>query len=360
VVQKGGSGPRVGVSNGLSAMLPFAAHEHHPLSSTHWINHQHRAILMPSSNLEPSGVVARRVVFSSTGDLTRDRSQHGAALFRRRGTLVANVVRGALDSVVTLLFPSDCRLCGLPLASSCHLPVCPECLDSIEPIAGERCLLCGERLFSVLGQKLCGECLTERPPFVKASAYGSYDAGLRELIHLLKYEGVKPAGDVLGRMLAEAVTDLVPDFEDEPPLVVPVPLHATKQRERGFNQAELIARGMTKQKPLGVHLHLAPELLIRKRETKSQVGYTRQQRIGNLRGAFAAPVAIGGRDILLVDDVFTTGTTVSECTRVLRRAGAGKVWVATVARVLKAEVTFARIEMEEGEQPQASAMAARA
>ena len=299
---------------------------------------------------------ARRVVFSSSGDLTRDPSLHGGAVFRRRSSEVANVVRGAFDSVVTVLFPSDCRLCGLPLVSSCRLPVCSTCLESIEPISGGRCLLCGERLFSGLAQSLCGECLTERPPFAKASAYGSYEAGLRELIHLLKYDAVRPAAEVLGRMLAEAVTDLAPDFDRESPLVVPVPLHANKLRQRGFNQAELIARTMAKQKVLGLSLKMAPELLIRKRATESQVGYTRQQRIANLRGAFRADSAVAGHDILLVDDVFTTGTTVSECARVLRRAGAERVWVATVARVLKSEVTFARLE--EGEQERPLAMAA--
>lgn len=335
---------------------------------------------MPSSMPESFRCAARRVVFSSTGDLTRDPAPPGApssgvasrrALFRRRGSVVQNAVRGAFDCVVTLFFPSDCRLCGLPLVSSSHLPVCPECLDSIEPISGERCLLCGERLFSGLSQSLCGECLAERSPYVKASAYGSYDAGLRELIHLLKYEGVKPAADVLGRMLAEAVTDLIPDILGAPSspslgerglttLVVPVPLHATKLRQRGFNQSELIAKAMIKQRPFGLPLELASGLLIRKRETQSQVGYTRQQRLANLRGAFSADDAVRGRDILLVDDVFTTGTTVSECARVMRRAGAKRVWVATVARVLKAEVTFARIEQEEGEQFRALAMAARA
>ena len=269
--------------------------------------------------------------------------------------MVANAVRGAFDSLVTLLFPSDCRLCGLPLASSSLLPVCPECLESCQPISGGRCVLCGERLFSGIGQSLCGECLTERPPFAKASAYGSYDGGLRELIHLLKYERVRPASDVLGRMLAEAVTDLVPDFGKNLPLVVPVPLHATKLRQRGFNQAELIAKSMTKQKSLGLNLELAPKLLVRKRATESQVGYTRQQRIANLRGAFGADSAVRGRDILLIDDVFTTGTTVSECTRVLRRAGAERVWVATVARVLKLEVTVARIEDETDEHERALA-----
>jgi ComF family protein len=274
--------------------------------------------------------------------------------------MAANVVRGALNSVVTLLFPSDCRLCGLPLASSSLLPVCAECLESLQPISGERCLLCGERLFSGI-TNLCGECLTERPPYVKASAYGSYDGGLRELIHLLKYEHVKPAANVLGRMLAEAVTDIAPQFDEKNlPLVVPVPLHATKLRQRGFNQAELIARAMAKLQPAGLNLQLAPELLLRKRATESQVGYTRQQRLANLRGAFMADGAVRGRDILLIDDVFTTGTTASECTRVLRRAGAANVWVGTVARVLKFEQKFeSTLAMSELDR-EALAMAARA
>jgi len=115
---------------------------------------------------------------------------------------------------------------------------------------------------------------------------------------------------------------------------------------------------MIKARPSDLKLELASELLERHRATESQVGYTRQQRLANLRGAFRASDKARGKNILLVDDVFTTGTTVSECARVLRRAGAEKVWVATVARVLKSEVTFARTEVEGGEQ--AFAMAAKA
>ncbi len=180
------------------------------------------------------------------------------------------------------------------------------------------------------------------------------------MIHLFKYDHVLPAANVLGRMLAEAVTDLAPDFGDTPPLVVPVPLHESKLQQRGFNQSELMARALIKQEPLGVKLELAAKSLIRRRPTDSQTGLTRQQRVANLRGAFGAtsPNVLAGRDILVIDDVFTTGTTVSECARVLRRAGAQKVWVATVARVLKSETTFA--QAGEGEQERALVMAAGA
>jgi predicted amidophosphoribosyltransferase len=151
------------------------------------------------------------------------------------------------------------------------------------PITGGLCFVCGERLgspFAAAGER-CGLCRRAEPPFAKAVAYGSYDGRLRELIHLLKYDQVRTCAGVLGRML---------------------------------------------------------RILERHRETQSQIGLTRHQRRENMRGAFAVgnPDAVKCQEILIVDDVFTTGTTVSECARVLRRAGASKVYVATVARTLKA------------------------
>jgi ComF family protein len=190
------------------------------------------------------------------------------------------------------------------------------------------------------GETRCGLCRRLEPPFVIAVAYGSYDGGLRELIHLLKYEQVRPAAVALGRMLAEAMTGLESDWTANPPVVIPVPLHARKLRQRGFNQSELIAQHAVKAGVESGPLVLRSRVLERRRETQSQIGLTRHQRRENLRGAFAVSrrEEIVGRDILLVDDVFTTGTTVSECARVLLRAGASKVFVATVARTLKDDV----------------------
>jgi ComF family protein len=165
---------------------------------------------------------------------------------------------------------------------------------------------------------------------------------LRELVHLLKYNGVRPAAAVLGRMLSEAIADLESTFEhpamfDQTIAVIPVPLYKTKLRQRGFNQAELIARAALKQLPVAARFQLVSGVLLRTRDTESQIGLTGHQRRENLRGAFAVPCAtqITGREVLLVDDVYTTGTTASECARVLLRAGASQVWVATVARTLK-------------------------
>jgi len=216
-------------------------------------------------------------------------------------------------------------------------------------MAGGLCSICGERLIgpyplSVGSDVLCVLCRRLEPPYVKATAYGSYESGLRELIHLLKYDGVRPAANVLGRMLAEAIVPLQSNFTAVEVLIVPVPLHIGKRRQRGFNQAELIAQAALKLEPIR-RFELKP-VLDRTRETQSQIGLSRHQRRENIRGAFAVnkPEEVRGREVLLVDDVFTTGTTASECARVLRRAGATKVYVATVARTLKMETQLARIE----------------
>ncbi len=235
--------------------------------------------------------------------------------------------------------------------------MCQECLDAIGPITGGVCTVCGERMFSpyavdgTAGGARCGLCRRAHPLFVRAAAYGSYESGLRELIHLLKYGGVRPAANVLGRMLAEAIATLESEFSADAVVVVPVPLHRTKLRQRGFNQAELIARAAMKIKRPANRLRLCVGVLERKRETASQIGLTSHQRRENLRGAFgvAHPEAVKGGEVLVVDDVYTTGATVSECARVLLRAGATKVGVATVARTLKISAQHVQIEHHAGD-----------
>ena len=268
----------------------------------------------------------------------------------------------AAESLFATLFPSDCRLCGAALTEVSRLPVCCACVGSIHRIEVKVCAVCGELVSSSAsepGEIRCGLCQRARLPFARAVAYGSYDGGLRGLIHLLKYERVRPAAEALGGLLAEAMAGLKFASAEKAALVVPVPLASGRERQRGFNQAEEIARaavrhwgrrgavaGETKtaQARASVphsrnELELNTSALRRTRETESQTGLTRHQRRLNLRGAFAAarPEEIAGREIILVDDVYTTGTTAYECARVLRRAGAAEIYVATAARVMKAE-----------------------
>ena len=187
-----------------------------------------------------------------------------------------------------------------------------------------------------MGDARCRGCHEFEPDFDRAVSFGEYAAELRSLIHLLKYDNVLPAAPVLGQKLAEAIAQLRISSDDAP-LLVPVPLHKSKRRERGFNQSDLIVRAAVKRLPR--YFELAP-VLKRQRHTRSQVGLTRQERIANLRDAFRVtdPARVKGRTVIVVDDVMTTGSTVSECARVLKQAGAERVWAATVARTLKGAV----------------------
>lgn len=210
-------------------------------------------------------------------------------------------------------------------------------MAQIVPLNGSLCQICGEKLFHANAETeevpLCPICRRVGAHFRRAAAYGAYEGALRDLVHLFKYDGVKPAGKVLGGLLHQAVAAMaLPDSY----IVIPVPLWSGKRTARGFNQAEAIARAFISFQSSS-SIQLDTSILIRTRETASQTGLTRHQRRANVRGAFAVVKAekIKGRNVLIVDDVMTTGTTAGECARVLRRAGAKEVFVATVARATK-------------------------
>lgn len=291
----------------------------------------------------------RRVVFSSTGDLNHFGARSGLALLGQ--------------GLMSALFPADCRICAAPLTTFSRLPVCSGCLDAMQPTRVPSCSICGERLFSAAALAtssgssslttelpLCGPCRHEPPAFTRAVAYGSYDGPLRELIQLLKYSGIRPAASVLGGMLRHALFTLAANFGEVPPVALVVPLYSSKLRSRGFNQSELVARIALKQFRTAKleRLELNTRVLARIRPTQSQTGLTRAQRRENVRGAFSVlrPDEVAGRDVLIIDDVLTTGTTANECARVLKQAGAERIFVATVARVFAPEP----VQMQEPEQ----------
>jgi ComF family protein len=185
------------------------------------------------------------------------------------------------------------------------------------------------------GETLCRPCQLAAPPFFHATAHGLYQGKLRSLLHLLKYDGMQPVADKLGILLARQIMAL----KDVPQamLVIPVPLFRAKQRQRKFNQSEVLARAAIKalkrQHP-EKKLTMATGALERRRATESQAGLTPHQRRANLRGAFfvSAPEKVKGADVLLIDDIYTTGATARACAQTLLSAGAHSVRVATVAR----------------------------
>lgn len=225
------------------------------------------------------------------------------------------------------------------------------------------CAVCGEALeFAAAEAALCPLCQRAHPRFDFAISFSGYDGALRKLLHLLKYEQLRPAAKLIGRRLAQVIELAASggrllveapelkskDNRPNPVLVIPVPLHRSKVRQRGFNQSELIARSALRHLD-GSRFELHTGNLRRVRATVSQTGLTRHQRRENVRGAFviAAPERLRDRTVLIVDDVYTTGTTLNECARMLRAAGARQVVVATVARVYRqAAVTLAAGETQ--------------
>jgi len=245
---------------------------------------------------------------------------------------------GTLDSLTSVIFPDDCRVCGVPLVGFTFLPVCDSCWNDLPEQTGPLCARCGEALAwdpSATGETQCRPCRAVPPDFNQAVAHGVYRDKLRTMLHLLKYDGMEGIAKPLGAVLADqvlAIRDLPGEL-----LAVPVPLFGKKRRSRGFNQSELLARAvmaaLRRRRP-EMHVKLAAPLLVRQRATESQAGLTPHQRRENVRGAFFVPKpeSVRDRHVLLIDDIYTTGATARACSTALRRAGAATVWVATVAR----------------------------
>jgi ComF family protein len=277
----------------------------------------------------------------------------------------SDALRSPLHDVSSVLFPSPCRVCGNSLLRLSRAPICDDCWKRVAPQTGLVCARCSEDLrvtaFMHVGglesgpaDRLCQPCRLAPPPFVRAVAYGGYTGTLRSLIHALKYDAILPVAERLGGLLADAILKL----EDHSGanlgdvLVVAVPLHAAKRSQRGFNHAELLAKAAVRvlraRRP-NWKLTVAGDALERRKATLSQAGLSPHQRRANLRGVFFAPQPelVAGRDILLIDDIYTTGATARACSQVLRRAGAASVRVATVARPQRESAASPQFEQEE-------------
>jgi ComF family protein len=228
--------------------------------------------------------------------------------------------------VLEFFLPRLCLFCEAPVGETAPEAVCPECEANIEWVGSPLCLCCGVVFPSRDGaDRVCGDCRAEPPPFTRARAAALYDGPVAAAIKGLKFGRRLAYLPLLRRWLAYPGCRALTTDAD---LLVPVPLHPKRLRRRGFNQALWLA-GAFPQIPL------AREAVIRIRHTLPQVGLNPKERQTNVKGAFAVPdpALVQGKNLVLIDDLFTTGATVKECARVLRRAGARRVEVLTVARV---------------------------
>jgi ComF family protein len=289
-----------------------------------------------------------------------------AGLFRSKGLVLgfaAYVGRALTDAV----FPRKCCACGAywphgaqPFSSQLDhdtglragdhglsnifhrvaLPLlCSDCLASFEPVRSPLCECCGLMFKSPVGEDhLCSDCLRQPSAFRRARAAGVYSGALMELVHQLKYRACFVLIDPLGRLLQEAFQRHWRPGEID--MVLPIPLHAGRWRQRGFNQAQMLVdawgKAARRRTPDGCRFPKARDIFVRSRPTAPQTGLGKPERRRNIRGAFKVVdrAAVKERRILLVDDVYTTGATAAEAARELKENGAETVDVLTIARTM--------------------------
>lgn len=251
------------------------------------------------------------------------------------------LLREMAGSLFAIVFPTCCSLCHQELAEAGTIDICPRCWASLEPWSGACCARCGLPFSSERAAdsatSLCPQCRDEEFEFDRARSYGVYGSKLRAAILQLKFRRRERLGKKLGGLLAPTWTSLIENEVAPPPIVVPVPLHRSRQRDRGFNQAELLARGLCAKLAKardGMGPRVEAHCVERIRATESQTGLSVEQRRENVRGVFSVvrPERVRGREVVLVDDVMTTGATLSACAAALKKAGASRVLGLTLAR----------------------------
>lgn len=228
-------------------------------------------------------------------------------------------LKSSAEIVLRSIYPRRCIICRRILPLTLEEYLCGECHNKIEWISGSVCESCGKPI-PAYGR--CRSCNSMRIYYDKGYAVYVYKDEMRDAIHRFKYGGKGGFARFFGREMA-----LFADLEDIPltDLIVPVPIHSERQRKRGYNQSELLADIYC-----SIRGSESVRLLKRVKKTKPQSGLKKEDRIKNVRGVFAindCGIDIKGKSVLLIDDIYTTGSTVNECARVLKRAGAKSVYV---------------------------------
>lgn len=240
---------------------------------------------------------------------------------------VGRVAQQLRELVWELLYPPRCEACKRPGTYFCR-----DCITKITPLTLPCCPRCDrpiDKRAAEMSPGPCRDCRRQFPSLNGLRVFGAYDSPLKEAIHALKYTRFPAVARPLGESLADKwqAQGIAVDG------VIPVPLHAERVRQRGYNQSALLAEVLCDR--LGLPLH--ENVVQRVRPTRPQVGLTHQERLQNVVDAFEADSGVAGRTWLLVDDVCTSGATLEGCAAALRAKGAGQVWALVLARPVQIE-----------------------
>jgi ComF family protein len=232
-------------------------------------------------------------------------------------------------NIASLIYPMQCAVCRKALPSGSRTGVCAFCMAAMKRNPAPYCDICGHSMHNG-GHHLCVDCFKKKPAFAISRSAFIYDGAAKELVHLFKYRNRRSLASLLGGLMAD-FAEYDGSFSGHSEVVTCVPLHPGRLRGRDYNQSELLAG------PIAERFSLDFKTCLKKtRRTRNQNELERQDRLDNLKGAFAiehgAADSVGGRRILLVDDVMTTGATLDECSRTLLDAGAAEVRCLTFAR----------------------------
>jgi ComF family protein len=242
-------------------------------------------------------------------------------------------MRPFLERLLQFFLPSQCYCCQKFLDEG-QQGLCSSCFSGIRWIEPPFCSVCGIPFVSAeIESHCCGHCLTKRKYFTMGRALGYYEGSLREAIHRWKYQGKTYLTSLFGEWMAGTMSRYWDPSSIE--LLIPVPLHPRRLRERGFNQALLLARELSRR----TGIPFRKRLLRKERSTLPQVSLSGRERERGVKGVFnlAKEEEVGGKSILLIDDVYTTGATVNECAKMLLARGAKRVDVFTVAHAVPRE-----------------------
>jgi ComF family protein len=241
-------------------------------------------------------------------------------------------VTAVLTALAELLFPSLCLSCGQILTKRKRHSFCADCYSGIRFITAPLCPVCGIPYPAEESpDHTCGDCLLKKRNIGAARSLGVYESVLLDAIHSFKYGGNLTLGEKLGRLMADHD---YPSFQiGDYTLIVPVPLHLRRLRQRGFNQSVVLAREIATRHGIAMEFCALKRIV----DTESQAGLKKEERRANIRKAFSIPEPgrVSGKHVLLVDDVYTTGSTLGECARTLLKGGAESVGALTLARAIQ-------------------------